>query len=161
MRRGASCWRVSTSARRRSPASYSNSMIVIASRISGLPSPWKGLASSTPQRRRSRRWGLTLAVTRCSVRLLGTCSRSRDAPRKRSPSSKKERLWEQKYFEPFALALVCVALGKTEAALDWLERSEDVRSSWLTVHAALDSRLDPLRGHARFHALMARMGLKG
>jgi serine/threonine-protein kinase len=72
-----------------------------------------------------------------------------------------ERLWEQKYFEPFALALVCVALGKTEAALDWLERSEDVRSSWLTVHAALDSRLDPLRGHARFHALMARMGLKG
>jgi serine/threonine protein kinase/tetratricopeptide (TPR) repeat protein len=72
-----------------------------------------------------------------------------------------ERLWEQKYFEPFALALVCVALGKTEAALDWLERSEDVRSSWLTVHAALDSRLDPLRGHARFHALVARMGLKG
>jgi tetratricopeptide (TPR) repeat protein len=72
-----------------------------------------------------------------------------------------ERLWEQKYFEPFALALVCVALGKTGAALDWLERSEDVRSSWLTVHAALDSRLDPLRGNARFHALMARMGLTG
>jgi eukaryotic-like serine/threonine-protein kinase len=71
-----------------------------------------------------------------------------------------ERLWEQKYFEPFALALMCVALGKTEAALDWLERAEDVRSSWLTVHAALDSRLDPLRSHARFRTLMARMGLK-
>jgi TolB-like protein/Tfp pilus assembly protein PilF len=69
------------------------------------------------------------------------------------------RLWEQKYFEPFALALVCVALEKTEAALDWLERAEDVRSSWLTVHAALDSRLDPLRGHPRFRTLMARMGL--
>jgi serine/threonine protein kinase/tetratricopeptide (TPR) repeat protein len=70
------------------------------------------------------------------------------------------RLWEQKYFEPFALALLCVALEKTEAALDWLERAEDVRSSWLTVHAALDSRLDSLRGHPRFRTLMARMGLK-
>ncbi|HTD43000.1 MAG TPA: protein kinase [Bryobacteraceae bacterium] len=71
-----------------------------------------------------------------------------------------ERLRERGYFEPFVLGLICVALGKTEAALDWLDRAEEVRSSWLTVHAALDSRLDPLRSHPRFQMLMARMGLK-
>ena len=74
--------------------------------------------------------------------------------------SEGQRLWEGGYFEPFVLALTCVALGRTEAALDWLDRAEEARSSWLTVHAALDSRLDPLRSHPRFQMLMVRMGLK-
>ena len=74
--------------------------------------------------------------------------------------SEGQRLWEGGYFEPFVLALTCVALGRTEAALDWLDRAEEARSSWLTVHAPLDSRLDPLRSHPRFEMLMVRMGLK-
>ncbi|HEV2201752.1 MAG TPA: protein kinase [Bryobacteraceae bacterium] len=73
--------------------------------------------------------------------------------------SEGERLWERGYFEPFALALISVALGRTDAALDWLDRAAEARSSWLAVHAALDSRLDPLRGHPRFHKLMVRMRL--
>jgi hypothetical protein len=71
-----------------------------------------------------------------------------------------ERLWERGYFEPFVLAVICVVLGRTEAALDWLDRAEEMRSSWLTVHAALDSRLDPLRNHPRFQMRMVRMGLR-
>jgi tetratricopeptide (TPR) repeat protein len=88
--------------------------------------------------------------------LLGVMGRVEDAL---AILAEGERLWKQGYFEPFALALICVALGRTEAALDWLDCAEEVRSSWLTVHAALDSRLDPLQGHPRFHELMIRMGL--
>jgi tetratricopeptide (TPR) repeat protein len=89
--------------------------------------------------------------------LLGVMGRFEDAL---AILAEGERLWDQGYFEPLVLALICVALGRTDAALGWLDRAEEVRSSWLTVHAALDSRLDPLRGHPRFQMLMVRMGLK-
>jgi adenylate cyclase len=89
--------------------------------------------------------------------LLGATGRVEDAL---AILAEGERLREREYFEPFVLGLICVALGKTEAALDWLDRAEEARSSWLTVHAALDSRLDPLRSHPRFQMLMVRMGLK-
>jgi len=98
-----------------------------------------------------------LAVTLRSVRLPGgVTGRVEDAL---TILAEGEQLWERGYFEPFVLALICVALGSTEPALDWLDRAEEVRSSWLTVHAALDSRLDPLRSHPRFRRLMVRMGL--
>lgn len=49
-------------------------------------------------------------------------------------------------------ALVRLALGDRDAALDLLERARDDRSGWL-AYLAVDPRLDPLRGEKRFEAL--------
>jgi serine/threonine-protein kinase len=57
-----------------------------------------------------------------------------------------------------AIAVIHVALGEHERALDWLERGFEERDRalvWLRVHP----RLDPLRGQPRLDALIRRMKL--
>ena len=54
-------------------------------------------------------------------------------------------------------AYILAALGRSDEALTRLERAVDVHSSrmlWLRV----DPRVDSLRGHPRFTALLARIG---
>jgi hypothetical protein len=51
-----------------------------------------------------------------------------------------------------------MGLGRTDAALDWLERAADERQAgyyFPSVHPIFD----PLRSHPRFVALMRRMNL--
>ena len=60
------------------------------------------------------------------------------------------------YVSPVELAMVYIALGDAQKALDWVENAIDDRRGWsayLRVHPVLD----PLRGEPRFAALVQRM----
>lgn len=56
----------------------------------------------------------------------------------------------------FWVALAQISLGHHDAALEWIDRAIDMRSSRLS-YARVDSRLDPLRGDPRFLSRMARI----
>jgi len=57
-----------------------------------------------------------------------------------------------------AIAAIYVALGDSDRALTWLEETNkgDIRANWLRV----DPSFDPLRGNARFEAVLNRLGTK-
>ena len=60
------------------------------------------------------------------------------------------------YISPVELAIVHIALGDKEKALDWTDRAVDERRGWaayLRVHPIVD----PLRAEPRFAALIQRM----
>ena len=60
------------------------------------------------------------------------------------------------YVSPVEFAMIYIALGDTQKALDWVERAVDDRRGWsayLRVHPVLD----PLRGEPRYAALVQRM----
>jgi tetratricopeptide (TPR) repeat protein len=63
---------------------------------------------------------------------------------------------KSEYVSPVEQALVYIALGDKEKALDWTERALDERRGWvayLRVHPVVDS----LRDEPRFSALVKRM----
>ena len=60
----------------------------------------------------------------------------------------------------FFIALVYTGLGETDAALDWLEAACDERSGSVR-YLKVEPRLDPIRDHPRFRALMQRVGVAG
>ena len=62
----------------------------------------------------------------------------------------------REYVSPVALATVCIGLGEYERALDWAERAYDDRRGWL-AYFGVNPLLDPLRGHARFQALLNKV----
>jgi serine/threonine protein kinase/Tfp pilus assembly protein PilF len=67
----------------------------------------------------------------------------------------EERL-KVEYVSPVEQAIVYIALGEKQTALDWTERAIDERRGWvayLRVHPIVDS----LRGEPRFNALVQRM----
>ncbi|HEX9083397.1 MAG TPA: hypothetical protein VF836_01550, partial [Gemmatimonadaceae bacterium] len=67
----------------------------------------------------------------------------------------EERL-KVEYVSPVEQAIVYIALGDKQKALDWTERAIDERRGWvayLRVHPIVDS----LRGEPRFDALVQRM----
>jgi len=63
----------------------------------------------------------------------------------------------RRYVSPYFLAVVHAALGQPELALDRLEQAHSERVPWM-VWLKVDQRLDPLRAHPRFQALLERMG---
>ncbi|HSM15650.1 MAG TPA: protein kinase [Gemmatimonadales bacterium] len=62
------------------------------------------------------------------------------------------------YVSPVAFATMHVALGNTDQAFEWIERAYQERRGWL-VYLNVEPILDPLRGDARFVALVKRMRL--
>jgi serine/threonine-protein kinase len=62
------------------------------------------------------------------------------------------------YVSPVALATVSIGLGEFDRALDWAECALDERRGWL-AYLRVNPLVDPLRGHPRFDALVARMRL--
>ena len=62
------------------------------------------------------------------------------------------------YVSPFLVALVHVGLSDEDQALDWLDRAYEDRAHWL-VYAKAWPFFDDLRSHARFAALLGRVGL--
>ncbi|HTT25513.1 MAG TPA: tetratricopeptide repeat protein [Thermoplasmata archaeon] len=62
------------------------------------------------------------------------------------------------YLPSYWIALIYTGLGENEAALDWLERAAEERSSWL-VWIKVEPRFDRLRPLPRFQALLERLGL--
>lgn len=65
---------------------------------------------------------------------------------------------ERGYYPAFAIAIVELGLGRTEAALDWLDRAADERHLGFYLPSA-DPIYEPIRAHPRFRALMERIRL--
>jgi serine/threonine protein kinase/Tfp pilus assembly protein PilF len=65
---------------------------------------------------------------------------------------------ERSYVSPVAFALIHLGLYEPERALDWAEVALEDRRGWL-VYLKVNPLMDPMRGHARFDALMQRMKL--
>jgi adenylate cyclase len=68
---------------------------------------------------------------------------------------------QQRYVEPYARALVYAGLGEADHVFEWLDRSSDDASIWLTFLVKCDPRLNPFRSDPRFRNLLRRMGLEG
>jgi serine/threonine-protein kinase len=62
------------------------------------------------------------------------------------------------YVSPVAFALLHIALGERERALDWIERAYEERRGWL-VYLRVNAVFDPLRGEPRFEELVRKMNL--
>ena len=62
-------------------------------------------------------------------------------------------------FDSYGEALIQVALGEFEHALDSLERAYRERSLSLACWARCDPRLDPLRVYPRFDELLRLIGV--
>lgn len=60
------------------------------------------------------------------------------------------------YVSPYYFAIVCVGLGSTEEALDWLEKAFGDRSNGL-VFLKVEPELDDLRSNSRFIALQQKL----
>jgi serine/threonine-protein kinase len=63
------------------------------------------------------------------------------------------------YVPAYDLAVVHLALGEKEAALEWLQRAYD-EHDWGLVVLAVEPRLDPLRSDQRFQGLLRKVGLQ-
>ncbi|GAC1668683.1 MAG: hypothetical protein NVS9B4_24640 [Candidatus Acidiferrum sp.] len=64
---------------------------------------------------------------------------------------------EQRHVDAYSVALVHVALGQTEQAINWLERASEDRCLWFSFMANGDPRVDGLRSDRRFEKLLQRM----
>jgi serine/threonine protein kinase/tetratricopeptide (TPR) repeat protein len=62
------------------------------------------------------------------------------------------------YVSPVAFAIVHIGLGNLDTALDWAERAYDERRGWL-AYFKVNAVVDPLRGSARFDALLKKLNL--
>lgn len=70
-----------------------------------------------------------------------------------------ERMAEEgRYVPALNRAMVLLGMCRHDAALDWLERALEERSSWL-VSARVDPTFDCLRDQRRFRELVERVGL--
>ena len=65
---------------------------------------------------------------------------------------------QRTYVPAYDLALVCVGLGWTDQAFEWLGKAHDERSGWLT-YLKVEPRLDSLRSDPRFAAMLKRCRL--
>jgi TolB-like protein/DNA-binding winged helix-turn-helix (wHTH) protein/Tfp pilus assembly protein PilF len=63
---------------------------------------------------------------------------------------------KNQYVSPYYIAIVYVALGKNELAMDWLEKALADRSNGL-VFLKVEPELDPLRSNPRFIALQRHL----
>jgi TolB-like protein len=63
------------------------------------------------------------------------------------------------YVPAYDVALVCVGMGWTDQAFDWLGKALDERSGWLT-YLNVEPRLDTVRSDPRFNELLQRVRLR-
>ncbi len=64
----------------------------------------------------------------------------------------------RRYISPYSIAVIYLALGDKEQALNWLNKAYEERDNWL-IYLKVEPRLDPLRSDARFDDLLRRVGL--
>jgi TolB-like protein/Tfp pilus assembly protein PilF len=67
-------------------------------------------------------------------------------------------LSQQRYVEPFFIALIYTALGEKDLAFAWLEKGYEDHLSTISV-LIVDPMFDSLRDDPRFESLLQRMGL--
>jgi TolB-like protein/Tfp pilus assembly protein PilF len=64
-----------------------------------------------------------------------------------------------RHVSAYHVAVIHIALGDTDAGLDWLERAYDERSPWIG-YLRVDPRVDPVRSHPRFQSLLEKARLR-
>ncbi len=64
-----------------------------------------------------------------------------------------------RHVSAYHVAVIHIALGDTNAGLDWLERAYDERSPWIG-YLRVDPRVDPVRSHPRFESLLGKSRLR-
>lgn len=64
---------------------------------------------------------------------------------------------KRRYVAPYAFALIHLALGDKDQALDWLEKAAQERGLTYFNFIKVDPFLDPLRGDPRFEAVMQKV----
>jgi eukaryotic-like serine/threonine-protein kinase len=69
-----------------------------------------------------------------------------------------EALAKTRYISSYEIGLIHDALGETDLAFTWLEKSFEERSAWL-VYLSSEPRLDHLRKDSRLQDLIRRVGL--
>src|SRR5215469_14772499 len=62
-----------------------------------------------------------------------------------------------RYISGYSLAVIHLALGEKDQALDWLEKDASERTGFEINFIKVDPYLDPLRGDPRFEALVQRV----
>jgi len=62
-----------------------------------------------------------------------------------------------RYVPGYAFAVIHLALGEKDEALDWLEKNVTDHASPVTNLITVDPYLDPLRGEPRFQALVTKV----
>ncbi len=68
-----------------------------------------------------------------------------------------QQLATRRYVPAYGFALVHMALGEKDNALEWLERSYHDRDGFEIAFIKVDPMLDPLRGDPRFEALVQKI----
>src|SRR5216117_2428238 len=68
-----------------------------------------------------------------------------------------QELATRRYATSYSFALVHIALGEKDKAIDWLERAYRDRAGPDIALIKVDPFLDPLRGHPRFEALVQKI----
>jgi serine/threonine-protein kinase len=81
-----------------------------------------------------------------------------DHPAARAILAELEETRRIRFVSAYDLAVINVALGEVERALDWLELGFDERTHWMAL-LGVEPRFDPLRAVPRFHELLARLGM--
>jgi TolB-like protein len=62
-----------------------------------------------------------------------------------------------RYVPAYAFAVIHLALGETDQALDWLEKAARDHDGFYSTYINVDPYLDPLRGDPRFEALVQKV----
>jgi serine/threonine-protein kinase len=68
-----------------------------------------------------------------------------------------QQIAAQRYVWNYTFALVHMALGENDKAIDYLERDYRDRADYELALLQVDPMLDPLRGDPRFQALVAKV----
>ena len=85
----------------------------------------------------------------------GKAGRTSDA---RAILARLAELSKMTHVSAYHVAMIYVALGETDAALDWLDRAYEEQSPWIG-YLKVDPRAAPLRGQPRFDAMLKRARL--
>ena len=64
---------------------------------------------------------------------------------------------KRRYVQPYAFAILHLALGEKDQALHWLEKAVQERGATYCNFIKVDPYLDPLRGDSRFEALVQKV----
>ena len=67
------------------------------------------------------------------------------------------QLAAHRYVPSYSFAILHMALGEKDKAIEWLERSYDQRAGLDLIFLKVDPMLDPLQGDPRFEALVAKV----
>ncbi len=69
-----------------------------------------------------------------------------------------DQIASRRYVSSTAQAFVCLGLGQTDAAIDWLEKGYEERDSQM-IYLKVSPALARLRGEPRFQALLNKVGI--